>query len=206
MASDPSAPNLYGFATTEWIAGMLDPERIASDHVFGKTKFSNGEMVSKVRELFDGLEEVEAAKMRDDLKLVAQALSAEAALPRSAAADHETRTSIVAGRELISGRLACTDCHQFHDHGDLGSAPDLTGYGSREWLLGMIGNPQHERFYSGDRNDRMPAFAEDAEHPDRNLLSPRELNLLVDWLRGDWYEPPTTTTPIQPRDATIAGR
>jgi ubiquinol-cytochrome c reductase cytochrome b subunit len=128
--------------------------------------------------------------MRDELKLVAQALSAEAALPRSAAADHDAQAPIAAGRELLTGKLACTDCHKFGDKGALGSAPDLTGYGSREWLLGMIANPQHDRFYPGDRNDRMPAFAEDTEHPERNLLSPRELQLLVDWLRGDWYEPP----------------
>lgn len=200
----PSAANLHGFGTTDWIAGMLDPQRIVSDHYFGKTKFAEGEMVGKVRELFDGLAEAEAAKMRDDLKLVAQALSSEAALPRNAAAGHEDQAPIVAGRELLSGRLACTDCHKFRDQGELGSAPDLTGYGSREWLLGMIANPQHERFYAGDRNDRMPAFAEDAEHPEHNPLSPRELKLLVDWLRGDWYEPPTTSVPSKPRHTTMA--
>lgn len=205
VASESSAPNLHGFGTPEWITGMLDPNRIASEHVFGKTKFAEGDMVSKVRELFDGLEEAEAAKMCDDLELVAQALSAEAALPRLAAADHDAQAPIVAGRELLAGRLACTDCHRFRDQGELGSAPDLTGYGSREWLLGMIGNPQHERFYSGDRNDRMPAFAEDREHSERNLLSPRELALLVDWLRGDWYEPPMTSAPAKPRNPILAG-
>lgn len=205
VASEPSAPNLRGFGTAEWISGTLDPQRIVSEHYFGKTKFAEGDMVSKVKELFDGIEEVEAAKMRDDLKLVAQALSAEAALPRSTAAGHDEQAPIVAGRELISGRLSCTDCHKFRDQGELGSAPDLTGYGSREWLIGMIGNPQHERFYSGDRNDRMPIFAEDTEHPERNLLSPRELNLLVDWLRSDWYEPPTTSVSAKPRNPILAG-
>lgn len=205
IASEPSAPNLYGFGTTEWIAGMLDPRRVATDHYFGNTKFAEGDMVSKVRELFDGLEEAEAAKMRDDLKLVAQALSAEAALPHSAATGHVDQASIVAGRELLSGRLACTDCHKFRDQGELGSGPDLTGYGSRNWLLGMISNPQHERFYTGDRNDRMPAFADNAEHLEHNLLSPRELSLLVDWLRSDWYEPPTTSKSAKPRNPILAG-
>ena len=191
-ASEPSAPNLHGFGTTGWTEGTLDPQRIASEHYFGKTKFASGDMVSKVKELFEGLEEADAVKMRDDLKLVAQALSAEAALPRSVATGQVDQAPTLAGRELISGRLACTDCHKFHDKGELGSAPDLTGYGSRDWLLGMIGNPQHERFYPGDRNDRMPAFADDVEHPERNLLSKRELNLLVDWLRGEWYEPTRT--------------
>lgn len=186
VAVEPSAPNLHGFGTTEWIMGMLDPQRIPSEQVFGKTKFAEGDMVSKVRELFDGLEEADAAKLREELRSVAQTLSSEAALPR-AAAGHDI--SLVAGRKLLTSRFACTDCHRYRDEGELGSAPDLTGYGSRDWLLGMIANPQHERFYAADRNDRMPAFAENLDHPERNLLSTRELNLLVDWLRGDWYQP-----------------
>ena len=31
------------------------------------------------------------------------------------------------------------------------------GYGSREWMMGIVHNPEHERFY-GSKNDRMPAF------------------------------------------------
>lgn len=92
---------------------------------------------------------------------------------------------------MLSGDLDCTSCHKFHKEGELGAAPDLTGYGSREWLLGMIGNPQHARFYEADRNDRMPAFAKDQNDPQANLLSVRELHLLVDWLRGEWYLPAT---------------
>ena len=99
-------------------------------------------------------------------------------------------STVDAGRELLSGELDCVQCHRFHKEGDLGSAPDLTGYGSRDWLLGMIGNPQHERFYNEEHNDRMPAFAKDPNQPQANLLSPRELSQIVDWLRGEWYEPP----------------
>ena len=69
-----------------------------------------------------------------------------------------TPPSVAAGAALIKDQAGCTNCHHFHDEGSLGSAPDLTGYGSREWLIGMISNPEHERFY-GDKNDRMPAFA-----------------------------------------------
>ena len=77
----------------------------------------------------------------------------------------------------------CTDCHKFHD-GELGSAPDLTGYGSAKWLTEFIGNPNHSRFY-GDKNDRMPAFAEHPTDPSRNSLSKHEFEMLVRWLRGD---------------------
>ncbi len=49
----------------------------------------------------------------------------------------------------------------------------------------MISNPQRERFYAGDRNDRMPAFVVDPANANGNLLTPRELDLLVEWLRGE---------------------
>jgi hypothetical protein len=72
---------------------------------------------------------------------------------------------------------------------DVGS-PVLDGYMSRDWLLGFLRNPAGEQFYS-EMNDRMPAFAphEDAR---LNLLDDRELELLVDWLRGDWYRAPSS--------------
>ena len=76
----------------------------------------------------------------------------------------------------------CADCHKIGDAGDLGSAPDLTGYGSPNWLQEFISNPEHERFYP-DTNDRMPAFA-DSDDITQNRLSPIELDLLVRWLRG----------------------
>jgi hypothetical protein len=69
----------------------------------------------------------------------------------------------------------------------LGIAPDLTGYASAEWLRGIISDPTHERFYP-DTNDRMPAFAA-SDDPAANRLSPQELDMLVAWLRGEWYEP-----------------
>jgi hypothetical protein len=74
-------------------------------------------------------------------------------------------------------------------------APDLTGYASREWLTAFISNPEHERFYP-ETNDRMPAFAPDAEKPISNRLSPDDLALLVAWLRGEWYEPTLPNAPV----------
>ena len=48
--------------------------------------------------------------------------------------------------------------------------------------MGMIHDPTQPRYY-GDNNDRMPSFGADGE------LSEEEIGLVVDWLRGDWYEP-----------------
>lgn len=186
LATEPSAPNLYGFATRAWISGLLDPEQIGGVHYFGRTKAADGEMVSSVRNLFDSAQDGDAkAALGSQLRQVALALAAESARPDEQDQIEANPSSIAEGSRLMTGTLGCTDCHRFHDKGELGSAPDLTGYGSRRWLLGMIGNPEHEQFYSG-RNDRMPAFLSDATDPGRNLLTEQELQLLVDWLRGDW--------------------
>ena len=34
----------------------------------------------------------------------------------------------------------------------------------------------------------MPAFAQHSDKPRNNILSQIELRLVVDWLRGEWYE------------------
>jgi len=96
------------------------------------------------------------------------------------------------GKQLVTGGLSestdnamsCTDCHKFHDTGDIGLAPDLTGYMSRQWMIDFIRNPADERFY-GENNDRMPAFAPH-DDPRLNQLDDKSLGLIVDWLRGDW--------------------
>ncbi len=176
-ASEPSAPNLYRFSTPQWIEGLLDPQRAAGSAYFGHTAFAEGEMVSAVQELVAGLEGKELAARRQQLRLAAEALAAESRPPANRRAKHRA----AAGRKLISGELGCTACHRFHAEGEVGSAPDLTGYGSRQWLIAFVSDPRHERFY-GERNDRMPAFAPAENDDARNLLSQRELALLVDWL------------------------
>lgn len=188
-ASEASAPNLYGFGSRQWIEGLLDPERIASDHYFGRTAFAEGEMVSAVQELAAGLEGDELSARRKQLRLAAEALAAEARPPQ---APPEARRA-AAGRVLIAGELGCTGCHRFHSEGELGTAPDLTGYGSRSWLVAFISDPRHDRFY-GERNDRMPAFAPGPDDA-RNLLSQRELALLADWLISQQTAPSDAPRP-----------
>ena len=68
----------------------------------------------------------------------------------------------------------------------------MTGYGSREWQLAFVRDPSHERFY-GKRNDRMsvfgPKYREDGSLERPAQLTDRKIGFIVDWLRGDWYEP-----------------
>ncbi|MFM9082175.1 MAG: c-type cytochrome, partial [Opitutaceae bacterium] len=176
---DPaSAADLKGFAGRDWLAGLLDPERVATPHYFGATKFKAGKMVKYVKEDV-------AAFPAEDRRLLGKtiiALSAEAGLKSQRELDRRDATLIAQGREALVGtRMNCADCHVFHGKGET-VGPDLTGYGSRSWLIEFIGNPAHPRFY-GDRNDRMPLFGED------KVLTPGELGLLVDWLRGEWFDP-----------------
>lgn len=177
----PSAPNLYRFATRGWIAGLLDPKKVGGPDYFGNTEHKEGTMVSFVH---DTLKDWPA----EEVTAVVAALSAEAQLPGQRAADEKDVALIEAGRKLLADTDRCAGCHKFHAAGELGSAPDLTGYGSQEWLTGMIGNPAQERFYH-ENNDRMPAFAEHPDDHTRNILSPRDIGLIVDWLRGEWYDP-----------------
>ena len=178
-AEESSAPNLFGYPRRQWFVNFLDPKNISGPDCFGNTKFKSGDMASFVKELFEDLEDDEIEELKVDLAKVAAAVSAEAALPAQQEADRQDTALIEEGRQLMLDDFACIDCHKFHDKGAIGNAPELTGYGSRPWLLGIISDPTHKRFY-GESNDRMPAYAE--------TLSEKQLGLLVDWLRGEWYE------------------
>ena len=171
--------DLKNFASREWLTGLLDPERVDSHHYFGGTKAKTGKMVDFVK--------TDVAKFDDEQKaeLVKgiAALSAEAGLKSQKEIDQRDVTHILEGRKLLIGdSLTCVECHEFRGEGDTSIAPDLTGYGSREWLIAFISDPSHSRFY-GARNDRMPAFA-----PEK-ILTPHEIGLVTDWIRGEWYEP-----------------
>ncbi|HWC89016.1 MAG TPA: cytochrome bc complex cytochrome b subunit [Pirellulales bacterium] len=188
-AAKPSAPNLYGFASRQWLRGLLSPDPqsgISSPRYFGHTSHADGDMAGFVKGDLKKLKP-------QQIEQIVVALSAEAQLRSQAAEDAKDGATIAAGRKLIQQQ--CTDCHKFHDAGELGSAPDLTGYGSYEWMLGMISRPESDRFYDGN-NDRMPSSAAFKE-PERNRLNPLELEMLVHWLRGEWYEPaaPATAQP-----------
>ena len=194
------APNLNGFGSRIWLQGFFDPEKISHAKInkdrwtideanyFGNTTHREGDMAGFVADSFADLDEEGQAQL-DDLIV---ALSAQAALPTQREADATAVKSgqIERGVEAFSYDFdggACIDCHKMDADGDDGDAPDLSGYASRQWLIDFLSDPSHSRFYD-EANDRMPAFAQDAEKPENNLLDQQSLELLVDWLRGDWYE------------------
>jgi len=182
-AEKTAASNLHGFATREWLTGFINPKTIISSDYFGETKFRKGTMANFVKENLSSLDEDD----RNNLQKVIIALSAEAQLPSQRAIDQQDAEIIVEGRELLVEYFSCTDCHKFHDKGTPGMAPELTGYGSPQWIAAMISNPKSKRFY-GEKNDRMPSFAE-TDDPTKNILSEHAIELIRDWLRGQWFEP-----------------
>jgi len=174
----PTAADLSGFGSSRWLAEFFTLKGIGSPKYFGNTKFRRSKMYGFIKETFTDYDDSEKQQ-------IIAALSHEADLNSQAAIDPASEASIRAGTKLISEN--CTECHTFHGKGSH-SGPELTGYGSREWLTGMISNPSHDRFY-GKNNDRMPAFAESNSDPKKNILSQHDLELLIDWLRGDGHMP-----------------
>jgi len=184
----PTAADLYGFASRPWLTEFFKVDDkskpkffgISSPKFFGNTKFKQRKMYGFIKETFADYDPKEQQQ-------IVEALSHEAGLKSQVDTDSRDASEITAGKKLIAEN--CTECHAFHStrKGTGARGPDLTGYGSRDWLIGIVGNPAHPRFYDKE-NDRMPAFAESTTDAKKNVLSRQELELLVDWLRGEWYE------------------
>ena len=188
VPKDPqSASDLKGFASRQWLTGLLDPDKIGTTNYFGGTSHRDGKM-SKF--LHKDVAQY-TAEQKTKLQQALAALSAEAQLRSQLALDQRDAASIEQGRGFIQNDLRCTDCHQFHKKDEDATAPDLTGYGSRRWLIGFISNCALPDYY-GDKNDRMPAFGIS------QILDAKSIGLIADWLRGAWYEP--TEPPLTESD------
>ncbi len=195
------APDLSGFASRAWIKGLLNSEQFVGPGYFGNTNHKTGRMATWVKQHAEMLK-------GSDGEAIAAALSAQAQLRSQSREDVEDSVEIAKGIGLIQQH--CTSCHRFGDQGQLGLAPDLTGYGSYEWMMGMVSDPTHERFYRME-NDRMPSFARDLARPERNNVSTRELSLIVDWIRGNYFQaddpaPVLPHSPEQAKQATMLAR
>lgn len=187
-AKNPSAPNLRGFASRVWLSDLLDPQKIVSDHFFGKTAHAEGDMVNFVRDNLTGLADADKQK----LARLVSALSAEAALPAQAEDDKKATDdgTITQGKTDLGegfGSMSCLDCHKFHETDNSGEGPDLTGYGSKDWLVRFITDPANKDCYA-DGNDRMPPFGVAGPGPKKAILSSEDIALLAQWLRGEKLE------------------
>ena len=181
LGDKQTAAELKGWGSREWLRMFLDPQQITKEHVWGGTAFvqppagkDRGDMVDYVVDEIPKL----GAEEKAMLERVILAVSAEAQLPAQRETDARDASLIEQGRkEFGETGLNCADCHEFRGEGG-GKGPVLTGWGSREWTIGIIHNPADKKFY-GRRNDRMQAFGEKGE------MDAREIGMLTDWLRGD---------------------
>ena len=190
----PTAPDLYRFASARWIREFLANPR--DGKFFGHTDLLKGGDELKDGEMAMWAEE----NVAPDGPLEPNHLAAVAALVAREAnrrdEDPIAEDVLQLGIDVFSGAELsdsngeplefdgnCLQCHDLkagdpNEEGD-GYAPNLNGYGSRDWLLEFIRSPDEERFY-GEKNI-MPGF-------DETELSDRELGLLVDWMRGTWEQ------------------
>lgn len=174
-----SGSDLKGFGSRAWLARFFNPDSIAGPKHWGGTALKDGDMVSWVQEHVPEYSDVE----KQTLQYAQWALSAEAGLKSQKEMDVRDSAKIALGLAFVRDTAkGCASCHTFHDLKK--DSPDLTGYASREWLIAFISDPAHERFF-GDNNDRMPSFGKE------KTLSVKELGLVADWLRGEWYMPAT---------------
>jgi len=174
---EQSASDLKGYGSREWLSGLLDPERVATPAYFGASEHRRGRMARFVQRAIAAFDD----SQRDQLVMVVKALSFEAGLPRQAALDDAEYPDIEEGRDaMASESIDCVRCHLFHGVTEEDVGPHLDGWASREWMLGMLRNPANADYY-GEDNDRMPAFGEEG------ILTDLEMELVVDWLREDWY-------------------
>ena len=176
-----SAPDLKDFATQQWIRDLLDPDKYISARYFGGTTHRDGAMYKK---FLNRKVRKYAADEREMLDAIAVALSAEAKLPSQVATDQTNVALIKQGIAYLEDDIGCIDCHAFGEPDPDADGPDLTDYGSRQWIIDFVKNPGHEKFYP-ENNDRMPAFGV------KKILTDNEIGLIADWLRGDYYEPTT---------------
>ncbi len=192
--ANPTAPNLWNFGRYEWVRGVLDPERVDGPHYFGNTPLGTreGGMVEFVETSTEGgskVTEDSVVYSKQDLDKIAWALHGEAGMGFDGdAGEHEF---VMEGNALIRQENGCIACHKFGEDGYLGSGPDLTGWGSREWIRELIKDPNNPNHYGyltdwGEEGKQtMPAFGKDA-NPEYGY-SDEVLDIVARWLRGELY-------------------
>ncbi len=159
--------DLGGYASQAWIRGLLHNPK--DNKYFGLTKFKG--MIGWRKEIDTERKDMnkeEIAKQEADLDLVAQWL-ADQAKPKELRYKELSKKQIDKARMLFTDEekgFGCVRCHRFEGKGKK-VGPDLTGYGSQDWIRLMIMNPSHETRY-GAKNE-MPPFR-NADGPGAEVL------------------------------------
>ena len=177
----PRASDLAGFGTQNWMREFL--KNPSDNRFFGHTELRDGLMTHWSRRNIPLMTEEEIDAVTALLASQAQREDQPALSPELV-----TRGVEVFAFGSWNGAQPCSNCHKLA-HPDIPAsggrvaAPELTGYGSETWLRGIILNPNQPRYY-GTNNKQMPKFSE--------RLTSEEINLLVRWMRRDWFRPDGT--------------
>lgn len=178
-ADSISASDLKDFGSRAWVSGFLHADTILSRKYWGGTIHTEGDMTGWLGDHQPETDEEKATRAN-----VVLALSSQAQLASQKALDQRDSARIAAGIAYMRNTdYGCASCHKFQDVGT--DSPELTGWGSREWMIAFINDPEHPRFFGRD-NDRMPSFGKEKS------LSDKEIAMVVDWLRKEWRMPPST--------------
>jgi ubiquinol-cytochrome c reductase cytochrome b subunit len=135
-------------------------------------------MAGFVQDTFADLDE----EQKKEVEKIAAALSAEAQLPSQREQDKQDAKIIEEGRTLMIDTYSCITCHTFRGRGAK-TGPDLTGYGSKPWLVGIISDPQGKAYYP-KTNDGMPSYLNFPDQPGRNLLAPEQVEAIAEMIRS----------------------
>lgn len=184
---EPSAPDLARFGSREWLRGFMDPAQIETTKYFANTAFVEPDEKGKKSRMVEYVHDLAnlTDQGRKDLEKIVAAVSAEAQLNYQQEIDKRDATLISEGVDLFFSELdgistSCAECHGFDgEESEASNTPDLNGWGSREWIIGIIKNPAHPQFY-GRNNDRMPIFEEEG------IFTDRQIELVTEWLREEW--------------------
>jgi ubiquinol-cytochrome c reductase cytochrome b subunit len=132
----------------------------------------------------------EARKKADEARERALYLagSPEAGIPPDGAAYVLRRDPRTQGWDVLDRR--CLGCHVLAGHalGDQ-TAPDLTGYGTRHWVRGLLDDPRSEHFFG-----KVPGCDGMAEWKKTSKLKSEELDAVADFVASFAQIPPDTTT------------
>jgi ubiquinol-cytochrome c reductase cytochrome b subunit len=195
VITKPVATDLGNFGSREWMTAIV------TDYGNHFAPLRNAEWYKDLGDDDLDLDESEMASASvdyaeafkgenaGDLKSLVEALVAMRSWPGDE--DVFDAKLVARGQQILDGEpladgteiSSCTDCHDtigsdFELTGDGAGYPDLAEYGSATWLKAFIGDPGTDQFY-GAKN-HMPAYAE--------KMTPEDLDLLVRWMTGDYYE------------------
>jgi quinol-cytochrome oxidoreductase complex cytochrome b subunit/mono/diheme cytochrome c family protein len=146
------ASDLAGWGTEEWLYEFLcQPQAV---RFLGRCKDEQGEprftrMADWVQQRWRQYQGKEA-QLREQFRKIARWLATS---PRSRPAPGSPHTEAY---ELFTKTFNCVRCHAFADHKGQKNVPQLTGYGSADWLQLFLQAPGLPHLYG--ENNAMPAF------------------------------------------------